>query len=319
MKSERYIVFLLAIVLCACSHVPEIEKTIHECAVPAEGRAGGMCFSAGNKAYVATGRLQNGSYSSSMLCYDAAADTWTEIATPLAARANGTVCATSKGLFMGLGYHGNDIYQDSSYLHDWWRYEPSTNAWTQLTDYPTNKIVAPISWSNEEHIWIACGFSTGFTNDVYCYHIATDSWSKVSDSPIRVLSAVAATCQKRHFLGTGFRITGHNAWWEYLDDGHYAQRASVPGAGRHNAACAATEKAVWVIAGIHFGDTLTTGFYFDDIVRYSPETDQWALCGTLPCGTMENGAACAIGNRLYFGLGEDKNGQLHKHWYYIDD
>ena len=70
---------------------------------------------------------------------------------------------------------------------------------------------------------------------------------------------------------------------------------------------------------IHYGDTLTTGFYFNDILRYSPEADQWALCGTLPCGTMENGAACAIGNRIYFGLGEDKNGKLHTHWYYIDD
>ena len=278
-----------------------------------------MCFSAGDKAYIATGRVQNGSYSSSMLCYDASADSWTAVATPLKTRVNGTVCATSKGVFMGLGYHGYEIYQDTSYLNDWWKYEPATGTWTQLADYPVPKVVGAVSWSDDEHIWVACGFVKGFTNDVYCYNISTDSWSKAADSPIRVHSAVAATCQGRHFFGTGFRNTGHNAWWEFLDDGHYEQRASLPGAGRHNAACAATEKAVWVFAGIHYGDTLTTGFYFNDILRYSPEADQWALCGTLPCGTMENGAACAIGNRIYFGLGEDKKGKLHTYWYYIDD
>lgn len=278
-----------------------------------------MCFAAGNKAYIATGRVQNGAYSSTMLCYDTSTDIWTAVTTPLKARVNGTVCVTTKGVFMGLGYQGPDIREDSCYLRDWWRYEPATGAWTKLADYPSYKGVAAISWSDDEHIWVACGFGRAFTNDVFCYTIATDSWAKVADSPIRVQSAVAATCQGRHFLGTGFRLTGHNEWWEFLDDGHYAQRASVPSTGRHNAACAATEKAIWVIAGIHYGDTLTTGFYFNDVVRYSPDDDQWALCGTLPCGTMENGAACAIGDRLYFGLGEDKKGQIHKHWYYIDD
>lgn len=305
--------------LCACTHVPEMEVGVHECAAPWEGRACAMTFAVGNKAYVVSGRLQNQHYSTTMLCYDAATDTWSDAAIPFSPRANGTVCVTSQGVFMGLGYKEGYIYDEQNYLHDWWHFNPATGQWTQLADYPSDKVVAPVSWSDNEHVWVACGFKRSFTNEVYRYDIATDSWTRVQDSPIRVMSAVAATCQGRHFVGTGFRNTGQNAWWEFIDDDHYTQRASLPGLGRHNAACAATDKAVWVMGGIHFGDTLTTGFYFNDILRYSPDEDQWTLCGTLPCGTMENGAACAIGNRLYFGLGEDKRGQMHLHWYSIDD
>lgn len=319
MNRYKLIVFLLAAVFCACTHVPEREVVVHECAAPAEGRACAMCFASGSTAYVVSGRLQSGHYTSSMLCYDATTDQWAEVATPLTARVNGTACATSQGVFMGLGYQEGHIYTDTCYLHDWWHFAPATGTWTKLADYPSDKVVAAVCWSDNAHVWVACGFHRAFTNEVYRYDIATDSWTKVKDSPIRVQSAIATTCQGRHFLGTGFRKTGQNAWWEFIDDAHYAQRMSVPGPGRHNATCAATDKAVWAMGGMHFGDTLTTGFFFDDLLRYSPEDNQWALCGTLPCGTMENGAACAIGNRLYFGLGEDKHGKLHLHWYSLDD
>ena len=305
--------------LSACRQVPEAEMIIHTCSSPSAGRACGIYFAADSTAYIATGRLQDGGYTSSMLRYNASTDTWTETSTPLQPRANGTACVTSQGVFIGLGYNHGSIYESDSYLRDWWLFDPSTETWTRLADCPSDKTDAAVCWSDGQSIRVACGFN-GFTNDVFRYDISTDSWAKTdTDSPIRVFSAVAASCQGRHFLGTGYRRHSHDEWWECFADGHYEKRSSVPGQGRHNAACAATRNAVWVIAGLHYGDTLTTGFFFDDIVRYTPADDQWTLCGTLPCGTLENGAACAIGNRIYFGLGEDKNGQLHTSWYYVEE
>lgn len=319
MKVERYIV-LLAVVLAACQRVPEDPKAVRACADAPQGRACAMCFAADSTVYIAGGRVQDGRYPTTMLRYDAAKDRWDETAAlPITPRVNGTVCATEQGVYMGLGFAGGSVHYDSVYLHDWWHYEPATDTWTRLADYPAPQTAAAVSWYDGQQIWVACGFHE-YTQDVWRYEIAQDRWIRAEEqSPIRVMSAVAAQCDGRYFVGTGFHNTSHSYWYEWLEDGRWVKCASVPGKGRHNAACSATDNAVWLFGGWHYGDSLTTGFYYEDILRYSPANDQWTLCGTIPCGTTENGVACTVGERVYFGLGEDKNGHIHTEWYYIED
>ena len=320
MVKRNVIYILLCLLWMGCRPIPELERPIQTCAPAPEGRACAMSFAVDSTIYIAGGRTQNGTYPTTMLRYDATQDTWSETGPiPLRPRVNGTVCTTEHGVYMGLGYSGGNVNKDSSYLQDWWLYEPATDTWTQLSDYLPIQTNAAVSWYDGAHIWVTCGFR-GYTNDIWCYDIQSDEWTKVLElSPIRVMSAVGASCQGRFFLGTGFHNISHSYWYEWFRDGHWEKRSSVPGQGRHNAACCATDKAVWVMGGWHYGDSLTTGFYFEDILRYTPETDQWARCGTIPCGTTENGVACAIGQRVYFGLGEDKNGKLHTAWYTIED
>lgn len=321
MKRLLYIAILFLVVACS-SPVPEIEVVVHECAAPIEGRAVTMCFEADSIIYFVGGRIQDGSYPDYMLRYDARSNQWSKSgAIPITPRVNGTACVTSQGVFLGLGYSGAPIDADSAYLRDWWLFEPQLNRWTQKAEFPTDQTVAAVSWTDNNYVWVDFGFR-GFNNNLWRYDITTDTWAKQEQTgsiPDRLMSTVAAQCGNRYFAGTGFRRVSRSGWWEWFTDGHWEQRASVPGNGRHNAACAATENAVWVMGGWHYGDTLTTGFFYDDILRYTPETNQWAYCGAIPCGTMENGAACAIDKRLYFGLGEDKHQKLHSHWYYIDE
>lgn len=319
-KGERFIVCsLAALILSACQGVPEEPKTVQVRSDAPEGRACAMCFASDSTVFIAGGRTQEGTYSSSMLCYDAANDQWSTRPCPILPRVNGTACATSQGVFLGLGYAGGNIHMDSVYLHDWWRYEPATDTWTQLTDCPSHHTAGAVCWSDHQRIWVASGFQ-GYTNDIWQYDIATDQWSQTQQqNPERVISPVAASCSGRYFFGTGFRRYSRSDWWEWYEDGHWERRAAVPGNGRHNAACAATTQAVWVAGGWHYGDSLTTGFYYDDILRYAPDKDHWTLCGTIPCGKTENGAAAAIGNTVFFGLGEDPQGNIHQHWYSIED
>lgn len=311
---------VLAFVLSACTQVPEVEKTIHVCASAPQARACAMSYAHGKWINILCGRTQDGTYPTTALRYNTLTDEWTETGTlPIPARVNGTLCATDQGVFLGLGYAGGLVHQDSNYLHDWWKIDYTTLSFQRLADFPAPQTVAPVSWYDGQHIWIACGFHE-FTNDIWCYDIASDTWSKSSRlSPMRVMSAVVASCEGRTFIGTGFHTQSQSEWFEWTADEAWHRRASVPGKGRHNAACGTTDHAVWIIGGWHYGDSLTTGFHYEDILRYSPSEDTWTLCGTIPCGTTENGVACGIGNKLYFGLGEDKNGQLHTNWYYIED
>ena len=248
---------------------------------------------------------------------------WTnDIATPLVSRVNGVAC-THKGVaYLGLGHTGGSIYTETSYLRDWWQFNPSTYQWTRLADFPSNKTVAAIAFADDNNIWVGFGFN-GFGDELWSYSITENKWESVPHQkvwPERLMSSVAASVGGRHFHGTGYRRKGHNDWWEFVaQDSHWERRASVPGEGRHNATCAATDHHCWMIGGWHYGDSLTTGYYFEDILRYSPTDDQWTICGTIPCGATENGVACAIGNTLYFGLGENNKSELHLKWYCIEE
>lgn len=282
-----------------------------------------MSFAWGNTVYIVCGRLANGRYTNTMMTYNAATDTWqAEIATPLAARANGIACTNSHAAYVGLGYNKGSIYEESSYLRDFWRYDPTTNTWTQLADFPSKKTDAAFAFADDEHVWVGYGFN-GFGNELWAYSIADNTWEEVprdGERPERRMSMVAATCQGRYFAGTGFLYHGRNDFWEYVPSSNkWERKASVPGSGRHNAACAATTQAVWVMGGWHYGDSLTTGYHFQDILRYAPKTDSWERCGTIPCGPTENGVACSIGDRVYFGFGESNKYELYPYWYYCED
>ena len=277
-----------------------------------------MCFAADSIVYIVSGRMPNGRYSKTMLCYDTRTDSWEEVSLPITARVNGAACVTTQGIFMGLGYKGSTINKAENYIRDWWRFDPHDGSWQQLTDFPSDKTDAAVCWSDNQSIWVCSGFH-GYTDDMWRYDIDSDSWGQAPyQTPLRVMSAVAAKCQNRYFYGTGYRRQSKTDWYEWFSEGRWEKRASVPG-GRLNAACAATQDAVWIIGGWHYGDSLTTGFHYEDILQYTPENNTWTRCGTIPCGPTENSAACAIGNRIYFGLGEAPDGQLHQHWYYLDE
>ena len=316
MKKILYILF--GLVLIGCKPTPEVKLPVHECATPPEGRAAATCFATQNTIFILSGRKVDGTYSKTLLCYDVRTDSWQEQTQPLTARVNGAACVTTQGVFVGLGFNGVTINSAKSYLRDWWLFDPRAHTWTRKADFPSDKTNAAVCWSDERGIWVASGFH-GFTSEMYRYDITADRWETLeTETPLRVMSAVSAKCGERYFYGTGYRRQSKDDWYEWFTDGHWEKRASVPG-GRLNAACDATDKAVWIVGGWHYGDTLTTGFYYEDIIRYTPSDNRWTRCGLIPCGTTENGVACAVENRLYFGLGEDKQQQLHQHWYYIED
>ena len=320
MKSVRLAVIgSLAALLVACTKVEEKHVSLRTCAAPDQGRACAMCFAAEDAVYVASGRTQDGSFASTMLRYDTSTDQWNTLPFPITPRVNGTACASHQGIFLGLGWAGGYIHNDSLYLQDWWLFQPSTNNWTRLADFPSDKTAAAVCWSDGQNVWVTAGFHA-YSQDVWCYDIAANQWTKSETScPARIMSPVAAQCDGRYFFGTGFHNQSRNEWYEWYTDNRWEKRTSVPGKGRHNAACAATDRSVWVFGGWHYGDSLTTGFHYDDILQYNPQTDQWFYCGAIPCGKTENGVAASIGNTVFFGLGEDPKGQLHQAWYAIEE
>ena len=57
-------------------------------------------------------------------------------------------------------------------------------SWTQLASYPNANTVGAIAYAEGNKIYCIHGFGTGFTADVLCYDIATDTWTSI-DRPNR--------------------------------------------------------------------------------------------------------------------------------------
>ncbi len=309
--------------MVGCRNIPDERLPIHECATPPEGRACAICFALTDTVYVVGGRIADGKYSHTMMLYTPSDDYWiNNIATPLRARAHGVACCNTNVAYLGLGYAGGGIYGDSTYLRDWWRFEPAKRRWTRLADFPSNKTVSAVAFADEQYVWVGFGFN-GFSDELWRYSIIEDEWELVPHQKIwpgRLMAQVAVNADGRFFQGTGFLTRSRNDWWEFFpEDQHWERRSSLPTAGRHNAACATTDDAVWILGGWHYGDSLTDGYHFADILRYTPSNDRWTKCGVMPCGVTENGVAAGIGNKLYFGLGENDKSVLHQNWYCLEE
>ncbi len=307
---------VIAILMVACHPIePDIQFTITPCASMPSARAAATCFVIGNHAYILCGRDSAGVYCNDMWQYNSVTDSWTHLGTtPLTSRVNATACVYEGKAYVGLGFNG--IYNNTnSYLTDWWCYDPLLNQWTRLQDYPATTSDRAVCLVGDGELYVGYGFNWTYERDMYRYDIATNKWQyidvhldrKPHTFPTRSFGGVGATCQNRHFVGTGFRGHSLNWWGEWLPEGQWVKRQHVPGAKRTLAACTASDQHIYVIGGMYFGGVNTDGKLLADILQYDPQNDSWIHVGNIPSGGLINHLAFYINQDIYLGLGENED------------
>lgn len=279
-----------------------------------------MAWSIGGKGYVFGGRNAKGEICHDLWEYDPGADAWHPLGEqPLPARVNGAAIAVGEKVYAGLGFNGH-AYQSQAYLQDWWVYSPADSTWSRLADFPNSNTVGAIPFAEGGKIYCVHGFGTGFSADVVCYDIASDTWT-VIERPNRkeeaAMAGAGASIGGRHFYGTGYNTTNLNYWYELPLDGEWTKRADVPGS-RETAVCTATEQYIYLSGGRHFGGLLNKGTVYDDILRYDIRQDKWTLAGHLG-HKAENQIAFSIGGAAYIGLGENDEEGVLNNLYKIED
>lgn len=324
MKNKWIYILLVGIFSVSCHKDVEINQIrLTECSSIPEAVASGCCFSYDDKVYIFGGRTNNGVRTSQLWKYTPATDEWTSLGdAPIKARVSCSACVVGERVYIGLGYNG-PIHNDVSYLRDFWAYDPSTNEWTRLADFPANTTVKNCLFASDGAIYAVYGFFRKFTQNVYRYDIEQDKWEQVdvqtSNHVPRAMDIVGATCQERYFLGTGFNHTSLRFWAEWDPNmQQYIPRQKILGAGRNAAACCATDKYVYLIGGRYFGDTLTTGFFYKSVQRYSPSNDEWEYVGSLPY-EAENMVAISVDGKIFMGLGETSDGKIQSNWYKFEE
>ena len=315
----------MAGILAACSNAPEVALRVQECAsMPNGGRASSCACVMDGKAYVFAGRDAKGDYQSDLWQYDPTADKWTWLGdSPMKGRVNAAIAAYDGKLYAGLGYSAHYAYNEKAYQRDWYVYTPATGTWKQLADYPNGCTIAPVMVAMNGSIYALFGFYTGFSRDIFRYDIDADTWTRLPDNTGRAkpnCGGRGAMLNGLLYYGGGYDTHNLKDWFSVdVAQDTWTSCRSIPGKGREFSACAAGKAHIYLFGGRHFAGDMTGGEIFDTYLRYAPDNNSWEWCGTMPCGRAENQIAFTIGNKPYFGLGEDENGKVMGALYKIDD
>ena len=73
-----------------------------------------------------------------------------------------------------------------------------------------------------------------------------------------------------------------------------------------------------VSGGRYIGGTETTEKLYNDILEYDISADKWLHCGSLPVEGREQMCCEVIADKLYFGLGEDRDLKIKNDWYCLE-
>lgn len=265
-----------------------------------EQRAAAAVATYNNMAYIYGGRAQTRSeIKGDFWLYNPENDSWTKLKQPpLKARTGAVSIATDSLIYIGLGFNGH-AYNDASYLRDWWQYNPSTEEWKQLQNYPTNKTAAPSAFLHEGNIYVAFGFYNSFEYELYRYNILNNNWSKVTESTCNFLAeTVATSINGRSFAGTNGYWNEFNHFtekWErrngFISKGNWVSSTLI----QHN-------DHIYILGGREWTATASR----TEIIQYDIHNDKWRLIGHLPKDAgKENAIGFTINGIAYYGLGEE--------------
>lgn len=311
----------ICIVLCGCqTSLTNTPSCVTQCCDIPVHRTSAIAWSCEEEGYLFGGRDEKGQIHHDLWKYNPLQDSWTALGnTPLVSRVNGCACCIGDKVYMGLGFR-NAIYQDSSYLRDWWEYTPAKNTWRQLSDFPNQNTVGAIPYVDDNKIYCVHGFGVGFTADIIYFDIETESWTTIERTNCQDKAAMAGagtSLHGRHFYGTGYNTRSLESWYEIQWEREWITKADVP-SKREMATCASSDQYIYLIGGRHFGGSLTDGKLYDDILRYDMDTDQWTLAGTTN-ETGENRFAFTIDGIAFVGGGENDDTGVLNTFYRIED
>ena len=324
MKNKWLYIWLIVLLGSSCQKEAELPSIqLVECSPMPEPVAAGCSFAYNKHIYILGGRNEEGKYSNHLWRFATTTGEWERMpGVPIKGRVSHSACVWGNCAYIGMGYQG-PIHRDTAYLRDFWEYNMVTNEWRRLADFPANTTVKNCLFAGENAIYALYGFYRQFTQDIYQYDIQKDQWEKLdinaSASIPRAMDVVGATCQGRHFIGTGFNHGSLRFWAEWnLKNKELVSRKKILGPGRNAAACCATNDYVYLAGGRHYGDTLTTGFFYNSIQRYSPQHNEWEYVGSMPY-EGENMVMCSVDGQIFIGMGETPDGRILNNWYKFEE
>lgn len=286
--------------------------------------ASGNCVVYNDTLYLLFGRDEGGSAEqpSTKMRYASMSDlsNFNEDDLQIKPRVNATTIVVGDKLYAGLGFCGRVYAEGRAQLQDWWEYDFLSKQWTRLSDFPTKDVVAPVVWNDGNYIYTIFGYNVSSSGIVYRYDIQRDEWSVYSQKskPWARTDAIGGVVDDMLYCGGGSSSFMKQDWWRYdWKNNTWFECAELPNAARVFASSVTLEKNIYVFGGRYYGGTETREHFFETVIVYDTQLDNWTTVGRME-QAAENMIAFEYKGDLYWGLGQSKDGDFVKKIYRME-
>ncbi len=240
--------------------------------------------------------------------------------------ANGLKRERAVGFSIGnFGYIGTGIDTAEVVHNDFWKFDPTTNAWTQVATLPGSVRRNAISFASETNGYVGTGINTvnssdvgaQILNDLWQYNPLTNSWLQKADFPgggfgSGIYFATAFSIDSKGYVCGGKMGPNNysNQLWEYKESiDQWTQLANFPAGVRYQMASFSIGFKGYVGLGAD------QDLYNNDFWEFSAATNQWTQISSLPSSVRAASATFSIGSRGFVCMGTN-GGALDDLWEY---
>jgi N-acetylneuraminic acid mutarotase len=203
--------------------------------------------------------------------------------------------------YMGLGHINSGI--DIEY-EDFWKYDPASDSWTQIANYPEGKCYHATSFVIGDKAYVGSGRleNGSYSKKFFSYDPNTNTWNPIADllGPAR-RGAVGFSINGKGYVGTGQTTAGYSIdFYEYNPVTNiWTSKANFPGAGRTSAVGFAIDQFGYLGTGnTNMGSS-------NDFYQYRPDLNQWVLKAPVGPTTRQEAVGFAVNGMGYIGTGDD--------------
>jgi N-acetylneuraminic acid mutarotase len=215
---------------------------------PGAARLYATGFTINGKGYFCCGWSNNSGYQTQLWEYDPAANTWT-------ARASVPGPGRWGAVGFSIGANGYVVSGDTQgngqgCINSFYRYNQSSNSWTQLPDFPGTAVYGAAGFSIGNQGYIGTGYDGVDVHDeFYRWDEDTDTWSQMADfGGAPRYQNVGFAIGNNGYIGLG--SSGNGDFWQYNPATNtWLQQPDYPGSGINVNGAAATATAGFVGLG----------------------------------------------------------------------
>lgn len=272
-------------------------------------------FSIGSLGYLCGGLDTAEVIHKDLWAYDPQTDAWTQKADlPGSARRDAISFVVNNFAFVGSGMDSISGPTGNT-LKDFWRYNPTSNSWTAIADFPG---------AGGEGVYFATGFAVGgkgylcggktgpnlYSSQLWEYKPGNNQWIQRASFPGGVryqMSSFVVDAKAYVGMGTDQNIFKKDMYCYDPGANTWQTIAPFPGYERGAASTFTLEGRGFVCLG-------NNGGLLSDLIEYNPQTDTWTLRAAFGGSERKSAVSFVIDNKAYVGTGKGYSGKKDS-WY----
>ena len=256
--------------------------------------------------------VNTGGHDSSPISFEYIGGEWSTGSTfpgPGDRRYAGIMTNIENTIYYGLGVNFTTL------LKDFWKYDVTTEVWTQLSDFPGEARLEATTFTVNDKIYVGLGRNSvraqGSLSDFWEYDAKTDSWERLPDFPGEPRQKASSFVYlESAFVGLGGRFRQSNFvrfsdFYEFnTATREWNEITSFPGGARSSASVFVINQNAYVGFGALNGSQPANILYSPDFWSFDLVEKSWSQIASFPEAGREASASFSINSRGYIGLGE---------------